>query len=62
MTGWHTSALTRRECGHATAPLLGPLTEIGQYRIKTATSGWTPAPKENSRYGGARARKTKIHA
>ena len=39
MTGWHTSALARRECGHATAPLLGPLTEIGQCRIKTATSG-----------------------
>jgi uncharacterized protein len=42
MTGWHTSALARRECGHATAPLLGPLTEIGQCRIKTSTSGWTP--------------------
>ena len=37
MTGWHTSGLTRRECGHATAPLLGPLTEISQWRIKIAT-------------------------
>jgi hypothetical protein len=47
MTGWHTSALTRRECGHATAPLLGPLTEISQYRIKTATSGPRgPTPTE----------------
>ena len=63
MTGWHTSALARRECGHATAPLLGPLTEIGQCRIKTATSGRDArTPKENSRYGGACARKTKTHA